>query len=111
MARCGKQQWHGILGWRELLLMWREESLFYIDQDIGDYIGDILRGFSLVQEAESREIQAANTKKGSNVVGYNAIRVIPPNCYQLHCVQLGGEKHWGQYPMPGGRALAVLDKA
>jgi len=80
MARCGKRRWHGVLGWRELILMWREESLFYIGQDIGEYIGDILRGFSLVQEAERREIQAANTKKGWIVVGYNAIRFIPPNC-------------------------------
>ena len=63
MARCGKRRWHGVLGWRELILMWREESLFYIGQDIGYYIDDILRGFSLVPEAERREIQAANTKK------------------------------------------------
>jgi len=41
--------------------MWREESSFYIGQDIGDYIGDILQGFGLVQEAESREIQAATS--------------------------------------------------
>ena len=39
--------------------MWQEESLFYIGQDIGDYIGNNQRGFGLVQEAESREIQVA----------------------------------------------------
>ena len=49
--------------------MWREESLFYIGQDIGDYIGDILRGCSLVQEAERKEIQAANTKKDQMLSG------------------------------------------
>ena len=69
MARCKKRRWHGVLGWRELILMWREESLFYIGQDIGDYIGDNQRGFGLVQKAGSREIQAATTEKGSNVVG------------------------------------------
>ena len=101
MARCKKRRWHGVLGWRELILMWREESLFYIGQDIGEYIGDILRGFSLVQEAERREIQAANTKKGWIVVGYNAIRFIPPNCSQLRCVQLGREKTLGSVPDVG----------
>ena len=81
--------------------MWREESLFYIGQDIGEYIGDILRGFSLVQEAERREIQAANTKKGWIVVGYNAICFIPPNCSQLRCVQLGRGKTLGSVPDVG----------
>ena len=48
-----------------------------------------------------REIQAANTKKGWIVVGYNAIRFIPPNCSQLRCVQLGREKTLGSVPNVG----------
>ena len=61
MARCEKRQWHGILGWRELdkiswrsILMWQEESLFYIGQDIGNCFGDNQHGFGLVQRPGSR---------------------------------------------------------
>ena len=73
-AWCRREIWgvnrtdYGIIDY-DGIMMWREESLFYIGQYIGDYFGDNQRGFGLVQRAGSREIQAATTEKGSIVVG------------------------------------------
>jgi len=43
-------------------LMWQEESLFYIGQDIGDYFGDNQRGFGLVQ----RDVSRGKCQEGCN---------------------------------------------
>ena len=61
----------------------------------------MVRMYQSMYLTKLREIQAANTKKGWIVVGYNAIRFIPPNCSQLRCVQLGREKTLGSVPDVG----------
>ena len=65
-----KKRWHDILGWRELdkiswrrILMWQEESLFYIRQDIGDYIGDNQRGFGVVKKLGAEKSRLRQLKR------------------------------------------------